>query len=397
MRILVGLTGGIAAYKAITLVRLLTEQGHEVKVVPTANALRFVGATTLEAISHQTVDADLYGDVETVKHISLAQNADLVIVAPATASFLGKLAGGIADDLLGNVLLATTAPVVLAPAMHTEMWTNAATVANVETLRQRGYRVMQPATGRLTGEDSGVGRLPEPEDIMKFAMQNGPLAGIRFVITTGGTHEPIDSVRYIGNHSSGKQGFAIARAAADLGAEVTVIAANCSASGPFKVIAVSTVSDMDAALQSTLERADVLVMAAAVSDYRVAAPANRKLRKEQLGETFTITLIQNDDLLVKHGTVLKQTNPAGVVVGFAAEDANTPEQLAELGHAKLTRKNVDYLVANAIAGGEIFGADQTHAVLLDKAGGNHTVTGTKADLAAALVSTLAEHFIHAAK
>ncbi|MEY4492389.1 MAG: hypothetical protein RL085_800, partial [Actinomycetota bacterium] len=228
-RIVLGVTGGIAAYKATAIIRLLTEAGHSVKVIPTQNALRFIGATTLEALSHNAVDPDLYTDVDSVKHIALAQEADLVIVAPATASFLARLASGVADDLLGNTLLATTAPVLVAPAMHTEMWFNAATQANVATLTSRNITILEPDAGRLTGEDSGVGRLPEPEVIVETALgllQTQDLIGQHFVITAGGTQEPIDPVRYIGNHSSGKQGIAIAKAAAHRGAKVTLIGAN---------------------------------------------------------------------------------------------------------------------------------------------------------------------------
>jgi phosphopantothenoylcysteine decarboxylase/phosphopantothenate--cysteine ligase len=235
VRVVLGVTGGIAAYKATGIIRLLTEAGHDVKVIPTANALRFIGATTLEALSHNSVDPDLYTDVEAVKHVELGQTADLVIVAPATASFLARMASGLADDLLMNTLLATKAPILVAPAMHTEMWQNPATVANVATLRQRGIEILEPAVGRLTGADSGPGRLPEPEEIVAAALAlSAPqdLSGKRFLITAGGTQEPIDPVRFLGNHSSGKQGIALATEATKRGAKVTLIAANVSESIP---------------------------------------------------------------------------------------------------------------------------------------------------------------------
>ena len=231
MHVIVGITGGIAAYKATSIIRLLTEAGHTVKVIPTQNALRFIGATTLEALSHNTVDPDLYTDVDSVKHVALGQEADLVIVAPASASFLARYAAGIADDLLGNTLLVTKAPVVLAPAMHTEMWLHSATQQNIQTLADRGVQILEPGIGRLTGDDSGIGRLPEPKEIVEFALSKisrQDLAGKRFLITAGGTREEIDPVRFIGNKSSGKQGIAIAIEAARRGANVKLIAANIS-------------------------------------------------------------------------------------------------------------------------------------------------------------------------
>ena len=226
MRILLGITGGIAAYKAAGLLRALSELGHDVTALPTENALRFIGDATLEALSGKNIDPDLYGDVASVRHVQLGQDADLVVVAPATAAFLGRYAAGIADDLLLNALMASRAPVVVVPAMHTEMWQNPATVENVETLRARGVRVMDPASGRLTGEDSGPGRLPEVEDIVNFLFSSSPLAGKTVTVTAGGTRERIDQVRFIGNRSSGKTGVELAIAARDLGASVRLIACN---------------------------------------------------------------------------------------------------------------------------------------------------------------------------
>ncbi|MSV77175.1 MAG: bifunctional phosphopantothenoylcysteine decarboxylase/phosphopantothenate--cysteine ligase CoaBC, partial [Actinobacteria bacterium] len=289
MRVLLGITGGIAAYKSAEIIRSLTELGHEVRVLPTENALRFIGATTLEALSHNVIDAGLYTDVESVKHIELGQWADVVLVAPATASFLARTTAGIADDLLGNVMLATKARIVVAPAMHTEMWFNEATVENVRILRDRGIEVIEPASGRLTGEDSGIGRLPDTETIVAVLLASGGLSGKKVIVTAGGTREPIDPVRFIGNYSSGKQGIAIAVAAADAGAEVTLIAANIDfATTRFAVIRVETAAELQVAVRNATTGADALVMSAAVSDYRVKTKSATKLKKSNLGETTSI-------------------------------------------------------------------------------------------------------------
>ena len=263
MHVIVGVTGGIAAYKATSIIRLLTEAGHTVKVIPTDNALRFIGATTLEALSHNSVDSNLYTDVADVKHIKLAQDADLVIIAPATASFIARLANGIADDLLGNVLLATKAPVVIAPAMHTEMWFHPATVANIQTLVARGVHLIEPAEGRLTGSDTGTGRLPEPEVIVEAALSaigRRDLVGKNFLITAGGTYETIDPVRFIGNRSSGKQGIAIATAAHRRGAHVTLIAANVMEALPshLEVISIENAEQLRDSVISNLGKNDCL-------------------------------------------------------------------------------------------------------------------------------------------
>jgi phosphopantothenoylcysteine decarboxylase/phosphopantothenate--cysteine ligase len=275
LTIVVGISGGIAAYKAVGVVRLFVKAGHDVHVVPTEAALRFVGLPTLEAISRNPVSASLYDDVSAVRHVALGQRADLVVIAPATANTLAKLATGLADDLLGTTVLASAAPVVVAPAMHTEMWTNAATRANVETLRSRGFVFVGPDSGRLTGDDSGVGRMSDPAEIVAAALdavadparRPNDLAGLHVVISAGGTREPLDPVRFLGNRSSGKQGVALARAAARRGARVTLIAAHLEVSTDgLTVIPVETAEEMARAVENASGSADVVVMAAAVAD-----------------------------------------------------------------------------------------------------------------------------------
>ncbi|MFM2023942.1 MAG: bifunctional phosphopantothenoylcysteine decarboxylase/phosphopantothenate--cysteine ligase CoaBC, partial [Actinomycetota bacterium] len=269
MRILLGITGGIAAYKAAGLVRAFTELGHSVEVVPTENALRFIGKATLEALSGKNIDIDMYSDVASVRHVELGQQADLIVVAPATASFLARMASGLADDLLMNAILASSAPVVVCPAMHTEMWMNAATQNNVETLTSRGIRVMEPASGRLTGTDSGIGRMPEVADIVSFCL-SGPLSGKRVIVTAGGTREAIDEVRFIGNSSSGRMGVELAIAARNMGAAVTLVAANLDhVPTGMEVLRVSSVEELEQAMGA---EADAIIMAAAVSDFRVSEP-----------------------------------------------------------------------------------------------------------------------------
>jgi phosphopantothenoylcysteine decarboxylase/phosphopantothenate--cysteine ligase len=393
MRIVVGITGGIAAYKAVTLIRLLTQAGHEVKVIPTANALRFVGAATLEAISHNTVDPDLYTDVADVKHIELAQSADLIIVAPATGSFLARTAAGIADDLLSNVVLASSAPIVVAPAMHTEMWTNAATKQNVQTLKQRGITVIEPAVGRLTGNDSGVGRLPEPEQIVQVALAvAGPkdLAGFNFVITAGGTQEPIDPVRFLGNKSSGKQGLAIARAAYARGANVRLIAANFDSIEAFDVVKVSTSLQMAEALTEVSSDTDCLVMAAAIGDFRSETVSTEKIKKTPATDVLTLNLVRTPDLLTETTSRLKSESAGAIVVGFAAETTNDYESLKQVAFEKLQRKGCDLLVANNVSDGRVFGLDETHVLIVSKDQHVEDIAGTKTSIANSLLSQVAE-------
>jgi phosphopantothenoylcysteine decarboxylase/phosphopantothenate--cysteine ligase len=393
MRIVVGITGGIAAYKAVTLVRLLTEAGHDVKVIPTANALRFIGSATLEAISHNTVDPDLYTDVADVKHIELAQSAELIIVAPATGSFLARTAAGIADDLLSNVVLATSAPIVIAPAMHTEMWTNAATQQNVKTLRSRHITVIEPAIGRLTGNDSGAGRLPEPEEIVQVALAlAGPkdLAGYSFVVTAGGTHEPIDPVRFLGNMSSGKQGLAIARAAYARGANVRLIAANFLANEAFEVVTVSTSQEMAEALASVTSDIDCLVMAAAIGDFRAESVSDQKLKKTPGGEGLTLNLVRTPDLLAETTSRLRNQSAQTIVVGFAAETVESADDLAARAFEKLQRKASDLVVGNDVSNGLVFGVDETNVVIVEQHENPQFESGTKVSVANVLLDRIGE-------
>lgn len=395
MRVVLGVTGGIAAYKATGIIRLLTESGHDVKVIPTANALRFIGATTLEALSHNSVDPDLYTDVESVKHVELGQSADLVIVAPATASFLARMASGLADDLLMNTLLATKAPILVAPAMHTEMWQNPATLANVALLRSRGIEVLDPAVGRLTGADSGPGRLPEPEEIVSAALRLAApqdLAGKRIMITAGGTQEPIDPVRYLGNHSSGKQGIALADEASKRGALVTLIAANVSEPVPalHEVIRVATAAELSAAIDSKLNEVDAVVMTAAVADFRVEAAAQSKLKRSELGEEISLKLVANPDILAGLVSRIESEKLQIVSVGFAAETASSANDLQRLAEHKLESKGCDILVANNVSNGAVFGADENSVLVLTKHGSVTSREGSKRTIAAHILDIISQ-------
>ncbi|MEY4042562.1 MAG: hypothetical protein RL529_129 [Actinomycetota bacterium] len=395
MRVVLGVTGGIAAYKATGIIRQLTEAGHDVKVIPTANALRFIGATTLEALSHNSVDPDLYTDVESVKHVELGQSADLIIVAPATAAFLARMASGLADDLLMNTILASKAPILVAPAMHTEMWQNAATMANVATLRSRGVEVLEPAVGRLTGADSGPGRLPEPEEIVAAALALAApqdLAGKRILITAGGTQEPIDPVRFLGNHSSGKQGIALATEATARGAAVTLIAANVSEPIPalHNLIRVSTAADLAQAVSANLADCDAIIMAAAVSDFRVETAAATKLKRSELGDEINLKLVANPDILAG---LVKRVEAEGLevtTVGFAAETAASPNELQRLAEHKLEAKGCDILVANNVSAGAVFGADENSVLVLTKSGSVTARDGSKRAIAAHILDVLGQ-------
>lgn len=390
-RIVLGVTGGIAAYKATSIIRLLTELGHEVKVIPTQNALRFIGATTLEALSHNTVDPNLYTDVDSVKHIKLAQEADLVIVAPASASFLARTAAGIADDLLSNTVLATTAPTLIAPAMHTEMFLNLATQANISTLEQRGYRVLAPASGRLTGADSGIGRLPEPEDIVFAALallQPQDLAAKHFVITAGGTQEAIDPVRFIANRSSGKQGVALARNALSRGAKVTLIGANIDSIAGVTFVPVTTALELQSAVDSALSNCDYLVMAAAVSDFRVANVSEQKIKRSTVGDATTIEMVANPDILQGAVKRIREEKLPVITVGFAAETAADETQLRQLAAHKLMSKGCDLLVANDVSAGKTFGSDDTSVIILSKSGVETTLSASKAAVASVVLDIL---------
>ena len=375
MNIVVGIAGGIAAYKAVGVVRALVLAGHDVHVVATDNALRFVGRLTLEAISRNAVHSDLYEGVAEVRHVAIGQAAELIIVAPATANTIAKLAIGLADDLLGNTILASTAPIVIAPAMHTEMWQHPATQANIETLLGRGVIVVGPASGQLTGTDSGPGRMEDPETIVAAAIErirlSRDLAGLRVLVTAGGTREPLDPVRFIGNRSSGKQGLAIAEAATRRGATVTLIAAHLENSlaadvaASIATVVANTALELEAAVNTKLRESDVVIMAAAVADYRPLTISESKIKKDAVGDTLELSLVRNPDILAG---ISASARPDQVVIGFAAETEADDAALVELGRDKLARKGCDYLVLNRVGWVEGFGTDINRIVVLDRAG-----------------------------
>ena len=365
------MSGGIAAYKACELLRRFTESGHDVTVVPTAAALEFVGAATWAALSGKPVSSQVWTDVHVVPHVRIGQTADLVVVAPATADLLAKAAHGLADDLLTNTLLTARCPVVFAPAMHTEMWEHPATVANVETLRARGAVVLEPDEGRLTGADTGKGRLPEPAEIFDVAVEvlargtaTPDLRGRRVVVSAGGTREYLDPVRFLGNRSSGLQGYALARAAASRGAEVTLISANVSLPDPagVKVVRVETTAQLRDEVLSAAASADAVVMAAAPADFRPVSVSDAKIKKADDGSAPAIELEQNPDILRE--LAHRRPHAGMVVVGFAAETGDATGSVLELGRAKLARKGCDLLVVNDVSGGAVFGSPDNEAVIL---------------------------------
>ncbi|WP_457202918.1 bifunctional phosphopantothenoylcysteine decarboxylase/phosphopantothenate--cysteine ligase CoaBC [Nocardioides sp. HB32] len=385
-----GVSGGIAAYKACELLRLFTESGHDVTVVPTAAALEFVGAPTWSALSGKPVSTDVWSNVHQVPHVRIGQSADLVVVAPATADVLAKAAHGLADDLLTNTLLTARCPVVFAPAMHTEMWEHPATRANVATLRERGCLVIEPAEGRLTGKDTGKGRLPEPPEIFDTCREvrlargttTPDLAGRRVVVSAGGTREYLDPVRFLGNRSSGLQGYALARAAAARGAEVTLVAANTSLPDPagVKVVRVETTGQLRDEVVSAAASADAVVMAAAPADFRPVDPSGTKIKKAADGSAPSIDLTQNPDIL--HELSTERARPGQVIVGFAAETGDDTGSVLDLARAKLARKGCDLLVVNDVSGGAVFGSPENEAVILAADGAAVEVPrGSKAALA----------------
>ena len=390
--VVLGVSGGIAAYKACELLRRFTESGHDVTVVPTQAALQFVGAATWAALSGKPVATDVWTDVHEVPHVRIGQSADLVVVAPATADLLARAAHGRADDLLTNVLITARCPVVFAPAMHTEMWEHPATRANVATLRERGALVIEPAVGRLTGADTGKGRLPEPDeifetcrDVLARGLDSGrpllDLAGRSVVVSAGGTREPIDPVRFLGNRSSGLQGIALARTAAARGAEVTLVAANVTLPDPagVKVVRVETTEELRDAVVSAAGSADAVVMAAAPADFRPVATSRAKIKKA--GDSApTLELTQTPDILaeISHD----RSRPGQVVVGFAAETGDDSGTVLDLASAKLVRKGCDLLVVNDVGGGAVFGEPDNRAVILSTDGPPRDVPlGSKAALA----------------
>jgi phosphopantothenoylcysteine decarboxylase/phosphopantothenate--cysteine ligase len=371
LTVVVGVTGGIAAYKAVGVIRSLVLAGHDVHVVATEAALRFIGRPTLEAISRNPVQTDLYEGVAEVRHVAIGQSADLIVIAPATANTIAKLAAGIADDLLGNTVLASTAPVVIAPAMHTEMWHNAATVANVATLRRRGATIVGPASGQLTGTDSGPGRMEEPDVIVREALNaltgSRDLAGRRIVVSAGGTREPLDPVRFLGNRSSGRQGVAIAQAALARGAEVTLVAAHLEVLAPAgaALVEVGTALELRAAMTEAAASADLVVMAAAVADYRPAEVRDAKIKKTDAHDPLSLMLVENPDILAE---LSAGEHPGTVVVGFAAETEQDRDELLRLGREKLARKGCDYLVLNRVGWTTGFASEDNAVVVVNSAG-----------------------------
>ncbi|MBW4095028.1 MAG: bifunctional phosphopantothenoylcysteine decarboxylase/phosphopantothenate--cysteine ligase CoaBC [Acidobacteria bacterium] len=407
MRVVLGVGGGIAAYKSAVLLRLFTESSHDVTVIPTDAALNFVGRATWEALSSKTVSNSVFDQVEKVNHVRLGHEAELIVVAPATADLLARAAGGHADDLLTNTLLMAHGPVLFAPAMHSEMWANPATVANVALLRSRGVTVLEPAVGRLTGADSGPGRLPEPEQIYAAAMElvqpanakSAALAGRTVTISAGGTREPLDPVRFLGNRSSGKQGVALSKAALASGAEVTLIAGHLEVPVPDGVTVqhIETALELRQAMLAASATSDVVVMAAAVADFRPAEVGTNKIKKRDDAADPVITLVRNPDILVELVQHRNATGHQQLIVGFAAETGDERGTVLEYAHEKLQRKGCDFLVVNDVAAGKVFGRDQNEVTILsafakDAATAPTQVSGSKDDVASAVVAVLAEHF-----
>ena len=369
------MAGGIAAYKAVEVLRGLAESGHDVTVVPTAAALKFVGAATWEALSGKAVHDSVWAQADQVAHVRLGQEADLVVVVPATADLLARATHGAASDLLTNVLLTARCPVLMAPAMHTEMWAHPATQRNATELRRRGVIVLEPAAGRLTGADSGPGRLPEPRQILDAIddlLRRRPaadLAGRRVVVSAGGTREPLDPVRFIGNNSSGRQGVELARTAVSRGAAVTLVAASLDVDPPAGVllVRVGTAAELHAAMVDASSDADVIVMTAAVADFRPDAEAGSKIKKESAGATLRIDLVQTVDVLAD--LTRRREGERPVIVGFAAETATSTDDLRALGKAKLARKGCDLLVVNEVGRAPVFGAVENEVLIMGSDGG----------------------------
>jgi len=369
-KLLLGVSGGISAYKSCDLLRRLQEQGFIIDVVPTSASLNFVGKSTWEALSGRKVLTDLWSEVEKVPHISMAKENDLIVIAPTTADLLAKLASGRADDLLTNIVLASTAPKILVPAMHTEMWLNPATVANVKTLQERGFVVVAPDEGRMTGSDVGIGRYPEVNKIIEIinltAHITADLAGKKLLITAGGTREPIDPIRFIGNRSSGRQGFALAAAAASRGAQVHLIAANTDLPviEGVTITSVETADQMAAVLEYEFSECDALIMSAAVADAKVANYSDQKIKKENLD---VVSFSKNPDILKN---LSEKKKPSQVVVGFAAETIAGLSELQKRGEEKLASKSLDLIYVNNVSDGAVFGSENTQGLIIDK---NHNV------------------------
>ena len=399
-RVVLGVAGGIAAYKAADLLRRLVERGHEVTVAPTAAALEFVGMATWAALSHRPVAADVWSAAHDVPHVRLGRQADLVVVAPATADLLARAAHGLADDLLTNTLLTARCPLLFVPAMHTEMWEHPATVDNVATLRSRGAVVLEPAIGRLTGADTGAGRLPEPADIaaltdvllVRADALPGDLAGRHVVISAGGTREPLDPVRFLGNASSGRQGYALATVAAARGARVTLVAANTDWPDPAGsvVVHVESAAELREAVLKGADDADAVVMAAAVADFRPASVVQHKIKKSDAAPA-PIELARNPDVL---GELVSTRRPDQVLVGFAAETGDAEGDVLTHGRAKLAAKGCDLMVVNDVGAGRAFGRADNSAVILGRDGSERAVPlGPKALLAAAVWDAVASRLV----
>lgn len=371
LNIVLGVSGGIAAYKVAYILRLLAEAGHNVHVVPTQASLNFVGSATWEALSGNPVNAQVWDDVAEVPHVRIGQAADLVIVAPATADLISRAASGAANDLLTNVLLTATCPIVFAPAMHTEMWLNPATKENVATLRSRGCLVIDPSDGRLTGDDSGPGRLPDPEEIVSVALgvlSEQDLLGQDIVITAGGTREFLDPVRFLGNSSSGKQGVALAISARNRGAKVTLICGSTSVPLPVgvEIVNVITGDDMLTAVLNCATNADVIVMAAAVADYKPKIRQTTKMKKSTDGSVPSIELERTVDILADLVIHRDTSHPDQLIVGFAAETGDDKGSVLEHGIAKLQRKGCDLLVINEVGPNLAFGTDDNEVTILTR-------------------------------
>jgi len=402
--IVLGVSGGIAAYKACEVLRRLREAGHHVQVVATRSALEFIGAATFEALSGHPVLTGVFENVPEVEHVALGRRADLVVLVPATADLLARMAQGRADDMLTTTLLTARCPVLAVPAMHTEMWEHPATVDNVATLRRRGTVVLEPASGRLTGADSGRGRLPEPPEIAEFArlllewgIDDGgmpfplprDLEGRRVVVSAGGTAEPLDPVRTLGNRSSGRQGYALARVAAQRGADVTLVAGTVADLDPpagVELRRVQTTREMRDAVLDAAKAADVVVMAAAVSDFRPASTSAGKIKKGQ--DAPSIPLEFNPDILRE---LVTEDVPRRLVVGFAAETGDEGGSVLDYGRAKLERKGCDLLVVNAVGAGRAFEVEDNEGWLLGADGSSLSLPmGSKAALAARVWDAVAE-------
>ena len=365
-KLLLGVAGGISAYKSCDLLRRLQDEGFIVDVVPTQASLNFVGKATWEALSGRKVITDLWSEVENVPHISMAKENNIIVIAPTTADLLAKLASGRADDLLTNIVLASTAPKILVPAMHPEMWSNAATIQNVKILQDRGFTVITPGEGRMTGSDFGVGRYPETSNIIaevnKHLPQLADLLGRKILITAGGTREPIDPIRFIGNRSSGKQGFALAVAAASRGAQVHLVTANTDLPNVEGITTtlVETAEQMSAVLELEFPHSDALIMSAAVADAKVASYSEAKIRKESLDR---VDLAKNPDIL-KSLSANKKLNQ--VIIGFAAETSEDLVMLEESGRTKLASKSLDLIYVNNVSNGAVFGSDFTQGLIIDR-------------------------------